>query len=98
MWTRRAARYSITSSSGVEGDETEVGGTGRGMGRLRVELVAALVEVDLLLAEMERLAAIKRDRVHAEDFGVEVDGCVDAGHGENNMVDLFDSECHEVES
>lgn len=81
----------------VEGDEAEVGGAGCGMGRFRVEFVAALMEVDLLVAELERLAAFEDDPIHAEDFGVEVDGCVEVGHGEDDVVDLFDGECHEVE-
>jgi hypothetical protein len=82
---------------GVEGDEAEVGGAGCGVRSLGVEFVAALVEVDLLIAELEGLAAVEGDYVHAEDLGVEVDACVYFRHGEDYVVDLFDGECHEVE-
>jgi hypothetical protein len=81
----------------VEGDEAEVGGAGCRVGGFGIEFVAALMEVDLLIAELERFAAVEFDYIHAEDFGVEVDGCVEVGHGENYVVDLFDVECHEEE-
>jgi hypothetical protein len=81
----------------IEGDEAEIGGAGCGMLGLGIEFVAALVEVDLLVAELERFASVEFDQIHAEDFGVEVDGCVEAGHGEDYVVDLFDGEGHEEE-
>ena len=61
---------------------------------LRFELLPHLVEVDLLLAEPERLSFSERDQFHAECGGVEGDGCVDAGYGENKMVEMIDGKSH----
>jgi len=77
-----------------EGDEAEVGGAWGWVGGFGVEFVAALVEIDLLVAEAERLAAVEGDGVHAEDFGVKVDGGVEIGYGEDYVVELFDGEWH----
>ena len=77
------------------GYEAQVGGAGRGVRGVRAELVSALVELDGLDAEGEVLAAVDHDHVHAEDFGVEVDGGVDAGDGKDEMIEPVKGEGHE---
>ena len=51
------------------GDEAQVSGTGRGLRRLRLELLALLVQIDLLRAERQRLASLPEgDDLHPHAF------------------------------
>lgn len=70
------------------GDEAEIAGAGCGVSRLGFEFVADLVQVDLLPAEFQRLAAFREgfDR-HAEDAGIEIAGGRDIGDGQHEMVE-----------
>ncbi len=76
------------------GQEAEIGGAGRGMGSLGVELVAALVQVDLLNAKGHGLAAFVGDDIHAQDFRIEVDGCVQVRHSQNEVVKMLQYKGH----
>jgi len=55
---------------------------------LRFELLPALVQVDPLPAELQRLpVAAKGDHPHSENAGVEVTGCRDIAHSQNQVID-----------
>jgi hypothetical protein len=64
------------------------------MRRLWLKLFSHLVEIDLLLPKSERLSIPERNQFHAQGGGVKGDSCVDAGYGENKMVETIDNESH----
>lgn len=68
--------------------------------RLRFELLATLVEIDLLLAERERLAATgEGDNLHTQHALVEATRGRDVRNGQDEVVeaqDLHDSLCCEA--
>jgi hypothetical protein len=52
------------------------------------------VKVDFLLPKSERLSFSERNQFHAQGGGVKRDSCVDAGYGENEMVEMINDESH----
>src|ERR1017187_7400366 len=57
------------------------------MGGFGVHLMSALLKFDHLLAEGKSLSAIYGEQLHAEDFRVKVNGDVDVGDGEDEVVE-----------
>src|SRR5215469_189413 len=76
------------------GDETEVGRAWHGMGSVGLDLVTALVKLDRLRAEGQCFTPVQSDRVHAQNFRVEVDGGVNIGYGEYQVVKLIEGKGH----
>lgn len=66
------------------------------MGGLGVDLMSALVQVDLLHAKGEGLAAFEVHKIHAEDFCIKIDRGIDVRHGKDKMVKLIQGEGHMV--
>jgi hypothetical protein len=64
------------------------------MRRLWLKLFSHLVEIDLLHPKSERLSIPERNQFHAQGGSVKGDSCVDAGYGENKMVETIDNESH----
>ncbi|MNW03984.1 hypothetical protein D3C71_1999990 [compost metagenome] len=59
--------------------------------RLGLELVAAHVQVDFLVAEAQRLAAgAERFQAHAQDAGVKIHRGLGVGAGQDQMVQVID--------
>jgi hypothetical protein len=78
------------------GDEAEVGGARCGMRGFGIEGVACLVQVDLLLAEVERPAAVFFLGSEVECAGVEVDGGGEVSDGEDEMIEAQDPHADEM--
>ena len=77
-------------SGWVVGDEAEVGGAECRVCSFRLEGMVGLVEIDLLLAELERPPALRFNSDEAEDTSVEVDGGGDGRNGEDQVVETKD--------
>lgn len=75
-------------------EEAEVGGSRRWMRRFGFELMSALVQVQSLDAEGERFAAVHLDEIHSQDFRVEIDGGINVGHSENEVIQMLQDKCH----
>ena len=72
---------------GGAGDEAEVDGAGRGMLRLGLELLAVLVQVQLLTAEAQpRAAGAEGDDLESQDALVEVAGAGEVAHREYHVI------------
>src|SRR6266496_5666826 len=57
------------------------------MGGLGVHLMSALLKFDHLLAEGKSLSAVHDGDLHAEDLRIKVNGDVDAGDREDDVVE-----------
>ena len=57
------------------------------MSRFGVHLMSALLKFDHLLAEGKSLSSIHGEQFHAEDLRVKVNGVVDVGDGEDEVVE-----------
>ena len=62
--------------------------------RLGLELLAHLVEIDLLFSKPERLTIPERDQFHAQRGRIESDRCIYVGHRQNQVVEMIDNESH----
>jgi hypothetical protein len=76
------------------GDKAQVPRSRSRMHGLGLELFPHLMKVDLLLPKSERLSGPESDQLHAQCGSVKGDSCVDAGYGENEMVEMIDHESH----
>src|SRR5580658_8039687 len=76
------------------GDEAHISGTRRWLRRLRLELLAPLVPVDLPRTEGQRLASLSEsDHFHPQHAGIESARRVDAADGQHDIVERNDSHC-----
>src|SRR5438105_11069286 len=79
---------------GCGSDEAQVQAAGHRHVRLGIELPAPFVQVDLLVAELEREALPgwrpESLKSHAEDLGIEADAGVLVAGGEDDVVDVVD--------
>src|SRR6185437_14076222 len=64
------------------------------MRRFGLELVSALMQVQALNAEGERLTALHLDDIHSQNLCVKVDRGIDIGHSENQVIQVLQDECH----
>src|SRR6185503_18801944 len=75
-------------------DEAKIERSGNGNVGARRELLAPLVQVDLLVAELERESLLGRGaealELHAEHLGVEAYARSQVARGEHDMVDVVD--------
>ncbi|MNT83053.1 hypothetical protein D3C72_2228680 [compost metagenome] len=61
---------------------------------LGFEFAPAHLQIDLLVAEAQRLAALAKGlQAHAQDAGVEVHRGVGVGAGQDQMIQVIDHEC-----
>jgi 8-oxo-dGTP pyrophosphatase MutT (NUDIX family) len=73
------------------GDQADIDRSWSGSAGLGLQLVTRLVQVELVGAEAEGAAVgAEGDRLHAEHADIEVDGLVDVGNGEDQMVNAVD--------
>src|SRR6266480_2224977 len=90
----RARQFPDHFLEGRRSDEAQVQAAGHRHVRLGIELPAPFVQVDLLVAELEREALPGRRpeflQSHAEDLGIEADAGVLVAGGEDDVVDVVD--------
>src|ERR1700721_306110 len=73
-------------------DEAQVSGAGCRLRRLRLELLAPLVQVNLLRPERQRLASLPEgDDLHPQHARIEGACRFDAADGQHEMVERNDS-------
>jgi hypothetical protein len=76
------------------GDEAQISGPRSRVRGLGIDLSSCLVEIDFLLSKSERLSIAERDHFHPQGRGVESNGRVDVGYGENQVIEMVDNESH----
>src|SRR4029453_18452676 len=75
------------------GDQAHIGRSWGGSAGLGFQFATRLVQVKLVAAEPQGAAAgAEADRLHAQHADIEVDGLVDVGDGEDQVVDPVDDE------
>jgi hypothetical protein len=79
---------------GAGGNEAEVSGAGYGVRCLEIRFVAAMMQLYGLDTKSKGLLASQGDDVHAQEFRVENDGCVNVGNGQNQVIEPVESKSH----
>jgi len=75
------------------GYKADVGRAARGTSSFRFEFVTRLMEIDFLCPESERCStSFEADNFHAHDPPIEIAGCPDILHGQDEMIDRVNPE------
>ncbi|KAG0751414.1 hypothetical protein G6F24_014347 [Rhizopus arrhizus] len=74
-------------------DQAQIGTARRGLRGVRLQRCTGRVQVDLLLAELQRSAAgAETHDLHAKHALIEVTAALDVGNGEDQMVEAVDED------